>query len=138
MVIFIRHADSHDFVSHPAVLSRTSSRSQKSHDIYSLGVVLVEIACWQSIDTVMDMPKDPKAARSKIRKVRGKLLEEENLNAIAANVGEVYREVVRRCLSGGAELGIQESANETDAEVGASMQEVFSERIVNKLGAIKI
>jgi hypothetical protein len=41
-------------------------------------------------------------------------------------------------LAGGKELGIPTGASETNPDVGAMMQAVFSEEIVNKLGEIKI
>ena len=119
------------------------SRSQKSHDVYSLGVVLVEIAYWRRIDEVLDIPdldvpKLLKKALQSIRKVRERLLEEGFQRDLENDVGEVYVAAVRKCLAGGQELGIPTGASETNPDVGAMMQAVFSEEIVNKLGEIKI
>jgi len=66
------------------------------------------------------------------------LLDEQFLNGIAANAGERYRQVVRRCLTGGAELGIREGADESDPDVGADLQQVFSREIVGKLASIQL
>ena len=133
------HHSEHDIYRHPAVLERTMSRSQKSHDIYSLGIVLVEIARWQSIDEIMQIPKGPeKAVKSRVRRVRGLLLQGNYMSSIEGEVGETYAAVVKRCLAGGVELGIEQNAQEMDVEVGAHMQEVFSQHVVNRLGNINI
>ena len=133
------HHSEHDIYRHPAVLARTMSRSQKSHDIYSLGIVLVEIANWKPIDEIMQIPKGPeKAVKSRVRRVRDLLLQGNYMSSIEGDVGETYAAAVKRCLAGGTELGIEQSAQEMDAEVGAHMQEVFSQHVVNRLGGIKI
>ncbi|MCJ1451245.1 hypothetical protein MMC28_001581 [Mycoblastus sanguinarius] len=132
-----REHSEHDIYRHPAVLSR-ASRSQKSHDIYSLGIVLVEIAYWQRIDKVMDMPSDTKLARSNVRKVRKRLREDGYLQEIEGHVGNVYAEAVGKCLTGGKELGVPEGANESDVEVGAALQAAFSKAVVQKLADITV
>lgn len=132
----------HDIYRHPGIISRTLSRSKKSHDIYSLGVVLVEIAFWQRIDDVVGMPenvpRNVKAARAMVRKVRGILLGERVLGEVEGAVGETFRGVVERCLTGGRELGVEEGADETDAEVGAGIQAVFEEMVVGRLEGLRI
>ena len=128
----------HDIYRHPAIIKHTMSRSQKSHDIYSLGIVLVEIAHWKSIDEVMDIPRDSKTARSRIRDVRNKLLTGDYLELIAAAMGEVYAEAVRKCLAGGLELGVGEGSDQSRREVGLRIQEAFAEHVVRQLGHIRI
>ena len=114
------------------------SRSQKSHDIYSLGIVLVEIAYWRSIDEILNVPRDVKKAVPNVREARQRLLKPASLQDIENQVGELYGAAVRKCLAGGSELDIPEGANETNAEVGVLMQSKFSEEIVNKLGDIRV
>lgn len=129
----------HDIYRHPAMLTGTGdSRSQKSHDIYSLGIVLVEIAYWRSIDEILNVPKNVKKAVPKVREARERLLAPAFLRDIENQVGELYGAAVRKCLAGGTELGIPEGANETNAEVGVLIQSKFSEEIVNKLEDIRI
>lgn len=131
-----RSHSEHDIYRHPHMLN--GKRSRKSYDIYSLGIVLVEIACWEPIDAIMDMPKDPNDAKSKAKKVRERLLQMSFLDSIEGLVGHVFAMAVKRCLTGGQELGIDDGAKETDTEVGARMQGVFSEEVVSKLGKIRI
>lgn len=128
----------HDIYRHPAILARTVSRSQKSHDIYSLGIVLVEIAYWKPIDEVMEVPKEARAARSRVKKVRDLLLNGEYLDFVEGRVGEVYANAVRKCLAGGIDLGIEQGAHESDIEVGARIQELFAADVVGKLRDVKV
>ena len=133
----VQHSE-HDVYRHPALLVSNGLRSQKSHDIYSLGVVLVEIAHWQPIGSLMSIPQDSKKARSMVKKVRSSLLDNAFLSALDANVGEAFTTAIRKCLIGGKEIGIQEGADETDVEMGASMQSVFAEEVVNRLQGIRV
>lgn len=73
-----------------------------------------------------------------VRKVRERLLNEGVLNKVEAFVGEVYGRVVRRCLVGGKELGVEKGEDEGGEEVGARMQAVLAEEIVEKLGRIHV
>jgi serine/threonine protein kinase len=78
------------------------ARSTKAHEIYSLGVVLFEIATWKRISDVIGLPRDdPKAAKSRARKARNILLGDEAMMEIELLAGETYRDVVRRCLAWG-------------------------------------
>ena len=84
------------------------------------------------------MPKEDRAARSRVKKVRDLLLNGEYLDSVEGRVGEVYANAVRKCLTGGTDLGIEKSANESDVEVGARMQEIFAEDVVGKLRDVKV
>jgi hypothetical protein len=129
-----------DIYRHPNVLGNSSSRSKKSHDIYSLGVVLIEIAYWQRIDSIVNLSESLKAARKEVRGVKEMLLGEKYMKEIEGSVGEIYQEVVRKCLTGGKELGSSDDrfADETDKNIGADMQKVFSDDIVRKLGSMTL
>lgn len=128
----------HDLYRHPDALGRSDIRSKKSWDIYSLGVVLIEIAFWKPLTNLLDLHVRQKHAWSRLRKVRATLLSEDSLNSVGVEIGERYRDVVRRCITGGTLLGVPESADESDPEVGAEMQQVLSKLIVGKLGSIQI
>ena len=128
----------HDIYRHPAIVARTISRSQKSHDVYSLGIILVEIAYWKRIDEIMEMPREIKAARSRVRKVRELLLKGGYLEFIEGAAGEAYANTVRTCLVGGEELGVQEHVEESNKEVGVRIQKAFAEKVVGKLGEIRV
>ena len=127
-----------DIYKHPESMNSVPSRSKKSYDIYSLGVILAEIAQWKSIYDIFPVPKDVKAARGAVKRVRDFLLTSEFLATTEAAVGEVYTEAMRKCLLGGEELGLYRNTDETDPEVGAAMLETFSREVVVKIGDIQL
>ena len=123
-----------DLYQHPDILRGfVGSKFLKSHDIYSLGVVLVEIAYWHPISDILKLPN-----QKWLGLAREKLLTAEFLRGIETHIGESYASVVRRCLAGGVELGIPEGANEDDSEIGVHIQSVLTEEIVMRLNNIKI
>ena len=109
---------------------------RKSFDIYSLGVVLVEIAHWATIDKVLGIEKTK--MRNMTGKVRGMLLEEQRVDDIGANMGEMYENATWRCISGGQELDIDENYDETSDAVAAKLSMAFYEDVVKKLGDVKV
>jgi hypothetical protein len=66
------------------------------------------------------------------------LLEDQFLQKVGFEVGERYKDVVRRCITGGVDLGIREGADEAEPEVGVDMQRVFSQVVVGKLQSIQL
>lgn len=124
-----------DVYQHPDILrGLVGSRALKSHDIYSLGVILVEIAYWAPLSDILRLPTYPRG----LRRVKDTLLTSEFLRGIQNHAGESYASVVRRCLAGGVELGIPKGADENDSEIGVHMQSVLTEEIVMRLSNIKI
>jgi Prion-inhibition and propagation/Protein kinase domain len=134
------HNIEHDLYRHPRVLGHASSRSRKSDDIYSLGVMLVEIAYWQQIEDIMQLSLQGKGKSSRVRKIRERLLDsKESYNATVQDLaGDIYAEVVRKCLAGGPEFGVSEDADETDPMVGVELQRCFIENVVDKLASLRL
>jgi hypothetical protein len=118
------------------------SRSKKSHDIFALGILLVEIAYWKPIEAIMEIELEKKGARKEVRNIRGRLINENEpfLERLGEQVGEIYARVVRICLAGGPEIGIfaGHADNEEDPTVGTAIHRIFSEEVVGKLASIKI
>jgi hypothetical protein len=149
--ITVRHPSNifDDLYRHPELLkdaSASTPRSQKSHDVYSLGIILMEIAFWQPIEEVMEIAMTQKSARSSIHKIQERILDRSNRNTtgkqstmarLEAQIGEVYAEVVRRCVQGGEAIGISGDAGRAEIKrnVGmeVEMQQVFFEEILSKL-----
>lgn len=128
-----------DIYRRPAT-TRSPTRSQKSHDIYSLGIILVEIAYWRPISEIMKVPgANETAARARVKQVRQLLLQPSGpyLATVDGAMGESYTEAVRRCIEGGSALGIPENADESDVHVGVRLQETFVLQVVDKLGNVK-
>ena len=121
----------HDSYRHPEAIG---TRSKKSYDIYALGIVLIELAHWETIDRILEVLLDSDDTRSS----QQVLLSEKSLQAIEGHAGEIYREVVTKCLAGGKELGVFQHEDETSAAAGEAIQLAFSERIVGPLGQLKL
>lgn len=154
--ITVRHPSNiyDDLYRHPERLkdaSASTQRSQKSHDVYSLGIILLEIAFWQPIEEVMEIPMAQKSARSSIYKIQERILDRSSRSTVGkqsttakleGQVGEVYAEVVRRCVQGGEAIGIVDDARGTElkknVEMEVEMQQVFFEEILSKLQKLSV
>ncbi|KAK0621460.1 prion-inhibition and propagation-domain-containing protein [Bombardia bombarda] len=114
-------------------------RFKKSFDIYSLGVVLVEIARWATIDKVLDINLNAARGRpSMALRVRERLLSEDNVSELGACMGAVYEDATRKCIAGGLELGLSETDDETSDAVATRLSMVLHEEVVKRLGDIRI
>jgi hypothetical protein len=108
---------------------------RKSFDIYSFGVVLVEIAHWATIDKVLGIEI---GKMSMTTKIRGMLLDEKRVAEVGASMGEMYETATWKCIAGGSELGIGDNDDETSDAVAASLSMAFYEDVVKKLGDVKV
>ncbi|KAH6679568.1 prion-inhibition and propagation-domain-containing protein [Halenospora varia] len=108
---------------------------RKSFDIYSLGVVLVELAHWATIDKILNL--DMKRMRT-TTKIKAMLLQERQVNEIGANMGEIYETATLKCLAGGPQLGIEDNEDETNDTIAAKLSMAFYEDVVKKLGDVKV
>ncbi|KAI9808065.1 MAG: hypothetical protein M1827_007530 [Pycnora praestabilis] len=111
---------------------------KKSYDIYSLGVILIELVHWKRIDKIIGIPDLSKARPPAINRIRKQLLEENYLPDIEAGVGIIYEKVVRTCLGGAEAFGLGKKADETDSYVGAVLQRAFLNMVVDQLEKIKV
>lgn len=123
---------------HPEALGRPDIRSKKSWDIYSLGIVLIELALWAPITKLFNFGDETRNTRTKIAKVRAKILAESFLSKIGAGAGDRFEEVVKRCINGGESIGIPDGADESDPETAAEMQMAVSEFIVDALRDVHV
>ena len=108
---------------------------RKSFDIYSFGVVLVELAHWETIEKVLQVEKTKVRM---INKIRDLLLEEKSVMELGASMGEIYENAARKCIAGGLEFGVGEHDDETDDVVASKLSMKFYEDVVKKLGDVKV
>ncbi|KAK1756147.1 prion-inhibition and propagation-domain-containing protein [Echria macrotheca] len=114
-------------------------RFKKSFDIYSLGVLLVEIARWATVDSVLGIDMNAARGRPSIAlRVRENLLGEQQIAELGACMGEVYENAARKCLEGGKELGLSGTDDETNDVVAARLSMVLHEEVVKPLGDVRI
>ncbi|KAL4724883.1 hypothetical protein ACLX1H_008330 [Fusarium chlamydosporum] len=127
----------HDLYRHPNTQSnrrRDRERSKKSFDVYSLGVILVELAHWQPVEDLLRI--DMRRARGRpdvVRGIREALLGEDRVAAVGADMGERFEDATRKCLAGGEELGLKEGDDETQDEVAEKLSMKFYEDVVKRL-----
>lgn len=132
-----------DLYRHPHTQSSTYAeereRFKRSFDIYSLGVMFVEIAFWKPVDRVLDI--DLNAVRRSRRValgVRSHLLDPSVIEEIGASMGEKFESATRRCIAGGEEFGLVEGSDETSDAFAANLSMAFYENVVQQLGSIRV
>lgn len=82
-------------------------------------------------------PNERPSKRAK--NVREILMSEDMLSRIGGEMGEIVEEVVRRCIVGGKELGIEDGEDEMgDERVVSKLGMRFFENVVKKLGDVKV
>ncbi|KAK0617366.1 prion-inhibition and propagation-domain-containing protein [Immersiella caudata] len=139
----------------------TERNSRKTYDLYSLGLVLLEIAHWQPLHRILLLGKDgtpdakspPEVPLKESKLVRDLLLGMQGADRFTkANkpnpvsdlrniVGDRYWKVVERCLWAHGEkgFGIDESEDQSnDSRVGILLQEAFTVHVVEELEVIHI
>lgn len=132
----------HDLYRHPnaqANRRKERQRSKKSFDIYSLGIIFVELAHWKTVDKVLGI--DMRRARGKpemLRQVRDELLGDERIADIGAEMGEKFEDAIKTCLIGEQELGQQEGDEEATDKVAEKLSVRFYEEVVKRLGQVVI
>ncbi|KAK4170890.1 prion-inhibition and propagation-domain-containing protein [Triangularia setosa] len=146
----------------------TERNSRKTYDLYSLGLVLLEVAHWEKLHSLMGLGKKQKPQQQGGRendeertypnvtleesknvrdwllgvKTEGAPFEKTGANPLTELrnlVGDRYAQVVERCLWAHGEKGFG-VADEHNLSIdgGVALQEAFTERVVEELRAIKI
>jgi hypothetical protein len=116
----------------------TKSTYRKTFDIYSFGIILLEIARWSKIEHIVDVDPDS-ATFAELKGIRSKLLQlnPESLAAVKAGCGDRYYGAVKSCIEGGAAFGIHQDEDEVAAETAAKLQQGFTRLVVDALENIR-
>jgi len=121
MSIASRNPTAADLHRHPSSLHSSSCPRKeycKSFDIYSLGLILLEIGLWKTLQTYHK-------PHYSAEKFRDKIVVQNLVPGLGSKVGRGYREVVERC------LGVREDVN--GVEAGALM-----EFVVGRLEGLRV
>ena len=115
-------------------------RFRKSFDIYGLGVIFVEIAHWATVERVLGINLNAARGRPSIAlRVRENLLAEEQIAELGALMGQVFQDATHKCISGGQDLGLTQSGDETrDDAAAGQLSMVFYEDVVKRLEGIHV
>jgi hypothetical protein len=106
---------------------------RKVYDIYSLGVVLVEIGCWQDISAILNIDL-PTARPKHTWVVRDRLLREENVSERVSNqLSSEYWDVCKACIQGATAFGLETDSDENRPIVAATLQAGFYRKVVRRL-----
>ncbi|KAL2260143.1 hypothetical protein VTK26DRAFT_5946 [Humicola hyalothermophila] len=142
----------------------TERNSKKTYDLYSLGLLLLEIAHWERLDRLMrfgrrmdkegtDRREVPDVSLEESKKVRDWLLGAQGgapfhaagapnpLRELRNIVGDRYWRAVERCLWAHGEkgLGVEETADQSnDSRIGILLQEAFTEHVVEELRSVDV
>ena len=111
---------------------------RKTFDIYSLGLILVEIAHWKPIVSIMGIEeavdRSPRATSSIQERWLGS--EPGLFVSLQAEVGEKYAGAVEICLKGRNAFSIDRTNDETSATTGMLIQRDFNAKVVRTLAGI--
>ena len=123
-----------DAYRHPEVQSSTSRGSfKRSYDLYSLGLILLEIAHWKPIHRVLGYQEINDMSSRTTYRVRQTLLDGgEALEALRL-LGEAYLEIARTCLTGAEAFNIKPGEDENEPTVAARLQSAFFNNVVRTL-----
>ncbi|KAE9969876.1 hypothetical protein EG328_006612, partial [Venturia inaequalis] len=132
-----RHPLAHNSAS-PLPLKTNGGVYKKTHDIYSLGIILLEIAYWSPIHSILSI--DLSTARpSQTRKVRQRLMGEGRwLGYVRSHLGEKVWGVVGACLTGIEAFGLEEGVDERVSRVKEMLQVRYYDVVVRRLGEVKV
>jgi hypothetical protein len=121
--------------------------SRKTYDIYSLGLVLLEIAHWKTLPNIMCLEDWPENA-SQNAWIRAWLLGEDDppfdsnpLLVLRHIAGDRYWKAVNRCIEvhGDKGLHVEEHTDQTwSASVGMKLQDNFNALVVQELKEVSI
>ncbi|KAL2057789.1 hypothetical protein ABVK25_002173 [Lepraria finkii] len=112
---------------------------RKMFDIYSLGIILLEISYWKRVEDIVGIDPDV-ATTQEMRGIRQKLLRPDfgYLAQVRADHGDRYHDAVRSCIEGGEAFGVGEEESEGSIETGAKLQRGFMTCVVDALERISV
>lgn len=112
---------------------------RKTFDIYSLGIILLEIAYWKRIEDIMGIDMN-EATPAQLKALRGRLLQLDSkyLAHVQSDLGNRYHAAVRSCIEGPSSFGISADKSEGELQTGAKLHHSFVTLVVDALGSISI
>ncbi|KAL8938603.1 MAG: hypothetical protein Q9211_003128 [Gyalolechia sp. 1 TL-2023] len=126
-----------------AQFSQADGNYRKSYDIYSLGVVIVEIALWNPVEDIVGLQDLRKAKPRALREVRSWLLGKSALptelaktgpclQQVASACGDTVRNIVELCLEADS-VEKPEYVGEQETAAALRLQKMTEQGIVKKL-----
>lgn len=111
---------------------------KRTFDIYSLGIVLIEIANWQSISEVLHVEYPNDLDDKALAGIQRKLLDDSSyLDTVGTNTGRRFRDATMCCLDSAAALEVGHLDDETDVHVAAKLSQNFYHQVLRPLEEIQ-
>ena len=132
----------HDMYRHPRMhgLGPWEGRQgfKWTFDIYSLGIVLVEIANWMRIDELLELGDPKKLDDPTLAAIQRRLLNEKvHMENVGSNAGCRFRDATLSCLRGATAFGLGAFDDETNEHVAARLSKGFYLRVLRPLEEIQ-
>ncbi|CAG8929654.1 unnamed protein product [Penicillium salamii] len=130
-----------DIYRHPfAQSSQNSGYYRKSYDVYSLGILLIEIATWKPIHEFLGFDDLNSVRPSELIAIQKRLLKEDVfdncLQRVSSQLGDAYKEIVELCLRAD-EMEEPFYEGESGISIAVRLQRTLEQNIVQKLGDMK-
>lgn len=125
---------------HPDYVEEKRRVFGKTYDLYSLGIILLEIAYWKPVFEIFGVDKALVVNRATADRIRDSLLDKrsEHLAFVQAAMGRRYCDALRTCVGGLDGFSIKTDADEADPVIGAMVQQAYMRLVVNVLNDIKL
>ncbi|KAF9869997.1 hypothetical protein CkaCkLH20_12477 [Colletotrichum karsti] len=136
------HIRAEDVYRHPAVQGGPRDDAhgfgfKKHHGISSLGIIMMEIACWNSVDVVLGFEERRVRLPSETAGVRETLLSGRFDDNLRGHMGDVVAEIVKSCLAGPDNSQIPIYGADASRS-GLKLQEWFFHAVAKKLRDMRI
>jgi hypothetical protein len=115
---------------HPSVQQLSKRNSfKRSHDLYALGLLLLEIAYWRPLSRILDPNlREPKHVRKEL------LSQPKYLEFVEKVAGETIADIIRKCLEGPEAFSLGAGFDKASEEELAA---AFNAQIVTRLRDVK-
>lgn len=129
---------------HPEYLEPNQRKGyRKTYDIYSMGIVLFEIAYWRPLKDILDLGSsadDPEKTLEAARGVRKRILKDDPglLDYVRCTMGDRYHSAVHACLTGMEAFGLNDDLPQSDPAIAAFLQQAYMRVVIDVLKSIVV
>ena len=132
----------HDMYRHPKMQGfgpwEEGPGFKRTFDIYSLGVILIEIANWQTIDEILQLGDLSLLENHDLKKIQNRLLDEPKyVYAVGSNAGRRFQDATLCCVKGAPGFDVAITDDETSEYIAATLSNKFYHLVLRRLEEIR-